>query len=262
MQRGPVIRIIRRSLIRVLAALCLVAILISLCASYSVFVEPRWLKVRHVRLSDRPGLRVIHFSDLHFKGDTSYLKKVVATINGLHADIVCFTGDLIEDARYLDEALGQLAEVNKPMFGVAGNHDLWEIRSFGKVEQAFQHTGGHWLTNTAVFVSARNVQLFPRWDVTAGNPEAAGSRQILLIHYPKAVKSIRNRRFDAILAGHTHGGQVQLPFVTRRLIPYDIELDKGLFRTPAGPLHVNPGVGTYHYSVRFFCRPEITVIEL
>ena len=67
--------------------------------------------------------------------------------------------------------------------------------------------------------------------------------------------------FDLILAGHTHGGQVHIPLLDRPVLadmagPYD----RGLFRAAAGPLHVNPGIGTFLVPVRLACRPEITVV--
>ena len=69
--------------------------------------------------------------------------------------------------------------------------------------------------------------------------------------------------FDLILAGHSHGGQVRLPVFGPLLVPFGVEgYDAGLYDTPAGPLYVNVGIGTFMLPVRFWCRPELAVIEL
>ena len=82
-----------------------------------------------------------------------------------------------------------------------------------------------------------------------------------MTHYPLDADSVRGH-YDLILAGHSHGGQIRVPFFGAPVLPYRVgSYDRGRFETPAGPLYVNPGIGTYRYAARFWCRPEITVIE-
>ena len=89
-------------------------------------------------------------------------------------------------------------------------------------------------------------------------------KNILLMHYPAWVKKLGGQKFDLMLAGHSHGGQVRIPFYGPLIVPYAVdEFDWGLFQTAAGPLYVNAGIGyIYTYGFRFNCRPEITVIEI
>jgi hypothetical protein len=88
------------------------------------------------------------------------------------------------------------------------------------------------------------------------------TKNILLLHYPAWVKKLGGQRFDLLLAGHSHGGQVRLPFFGALMLAYGVdEYDRGLFQTPNGPLYVNPGLGWFVTRARFGCRPEITVIE-
>jgi predicted MPP superfamily phosphohydrolase len=63
------------------------------------WLEPQWVKTSRLRLSDKPALRFVHFSDLHHKGDRAHTKSVVDTINLLSPDFVCFTGDIVEDSK-------------------------------------------------------------------------------------------------------------------------------------------------------------------
>jgi hypothetical protein len=87
-------------------------------------------------------------------------------------------------------------------------------------------------------------------------------KNILLIHYPAWAKEFKEK-FDLILAGHSHGGQVRLPFYGALIVPFSVdEYDLGLFQTKAGPLYVNAGIGWFPYPIRFNCRPEITVVEI
>jgi len=70
------------------------------------WLEPTWVKVRRIRFgSGRPKNRLVHVTDIHHKGDSAYLRSIVKKINALSPDFVCFTGDLIEEGRFLPEAL-------------------------------------------------------------------------------------------------------------------------------------------------------------
>ena len=95
-------------------------------------------------------------------------------------------------------------------------------------------------------------------------PSRPEAKNILLTHYPADVKNLGDRKFDLMLAGHSHGGQVRLPFYGPLILPSHVdEYDLGFYQTPAGPLNVNPGIGYIgDYDIRFNCRPEITVIEV
>ena len=87
----------------------------------------------------------MHFTDLHHKGDGDYLKLVVSKINSLSPDFICFTGDIMEEEKFLAEALEILSGITSPMFGVAGNHDYWSKVPFTPVHKCFNAGGGGWL---------------------------------------------------------------------------------------------------------------------
>ena len=231
-------------------------------------IEPTWLKVRRLRVGTAPpAQRFVHFTDLHHKGDRHYLKAVVDEINSLTPDFVCFTGDIIEEEKFLAEALAGLSEIKAPMFGVPGNHDYWSKISFAPVHRCFQATGGAWLLDERREIAGGKINLI---GITCNHARQAllplnpAMKNILLMHYPAWVKTLAGQKFDLLLAGHSHGGQVRIPFYGPLVVPYGVdEFDWGLFQTPAGPLYVNAGIGyVYDYSFRFNCRPEITVIEI
>ena len=110
-------------------------------------------------------------------------------------------------------------------------------------------------------IPSKQVALLPMDARNQRVPE--GYKRILLEHHPSVIEQLHDEHFDLILAGHTHGGQVRIPFMHQIFPDFDLgRYDKGLFQTPCGPLYVNPGIGTFHIKARFLCRPEITVIEL
>ncbi len=236
------------------------------------FIEPTWLKVRQLRVGTAPAMhRFVHFTDLHHKGDRAYLQAVVAQINALKPDFVCFTGDIVERAQYLDEALEWLRRIQAPLFGVPGNHDYWSNIPFGPVRECFRATGGDWLLNEhrptpdgkSNLMGLTGGRLFAARDAQAKLPLDATKKNLLLMHYPAWANYLGDQKCDLLLAGHSHGGQVRLPFLGAVVTPTGVEgYDLGFFQTPAGPLYVGAGIGWFHLNLRFNCRPEITVIEI
>jgi predicted MPP superfamily phosphohydrolase len=231
------------------------------------WLEPTWIKVKKIRLSKgKPAHRFVHCTDIHHKGDRAYLESMVKKINEQSPEFVCFTGDLIEETQYLPEALEVLCKIKSPVYGVPGNHDYWSKASFGDFARAFSSTGGAWLMDQVVTTPDGNFSLIGATCFFSGRAQlqpVSKTRNIFLMHYPAWVKRLGNSNFDLLLAGHSHGGQVRLPFVGPLHVPFGVdEYDMGLFQTASGPLYVNPGIGWFPVPIRFNCRPEITVFEV
>jgi predicted MPP superfamily phosphohydrolase len=231
-------------------------------------IEPTWLKIRRVRIgSGQPAHRLVHFSDLHHKGDRQYLQAMVSAVNALAPDFVCFTGDIVEKKEFLPEALDGLSQIKSPLFGVPGNHDYWSKISFEPVFKSFAATGGAWLLDRSHTTADGKINIIGASCLHAPQavlPANPSLKNILLFHYPVWAKKLGGQKFDLMLAGHSHGGQVRIPFYGAPILPYGVdEYDLGLFQTADGPLYVNPGIGYIgNYDIRFNCRPEITVIEI
>ena len=234
-------------------------------AADACWLEPEWLQVRTVRIGkEKPSHRLVHFTDLHHKGDRALLARVVAKINSLSPDFVCFTGDLVEEKEFLPEALDLLRGITSPLYGVPGNHDYWSGADFSVIARTFEATGGAWLVDVQTLTRDGRVNLIGATGNHSPRVELrAGARNILLLHYPADVKQLGTQRLDLILAGHSHGGQVRLPFLGPLVLPTRVdEFDLGLFETKSGPLYVGAGIGWFHLNIRFRCRPEITVFEV
>lgn len=231
------------------------------------WIEPNWLKIRRLRLtSGKPSHRFVHFTDLHHKGDRAYCQSVVTAINSLSPDFVCFTGDLIEEKAHLAEALELLSGIKAPLYGVPGNHDYWSKVPFDGIAECFAATGGGWLLDQQTLTRDGQVNIIGASCVSVNQPvlpAKAGVKNVFLMHYPAWVKRIGDQKYDVLLAGHSHGGQVRIPFYGPVAVPWGVdEFDLGLFQTGCGPLYVGSGIGWFLWPIRFRCRPEITVIEI
>ncbi len=229
------------------------------------FVEPTSLRVTKFDLSrGARDCRFVHFTDFHYKGDASYAADVVRTINELAPEFVCFTGDIVEEARFAPEALGFIEQIRAPVYGSPGNHEYRSGISFSEIERVFALTGGAWLADRSVVLPKHDLEIvgMALWGTRTFTAPRA-SRRVSLMHYPQMANWLGKHRFDLILAGHSHGGQVRVPFFGALWLPDAVgPYELGYYKTPAGPLYVNAGIGTYRIPLRWNCPPEITVVTM
>ena len=227
-------------------------------------VEPRRLRVRQLQTGKNSGCRFVQFSDLHYRGDAAYAEEIINTINRLKPEFVCFTGDLIEDKIYLSEALSFIRQIEAPVYGAPGNHDYWSSAPFPDYIRAFRSTGGDWLIDRSIVLPKYELEIHGMaWAGIHAFKEQQAERRLLLNHFP-AMSDKLGQTFDLILAGHSHGGQIRLPFYGPLIIPDGVgRYDLGQFNTQWGPLYVNSGVGTLsRLPFRWNCPPEITVVTM
>lgn len=217
-------------------------------------------------------LRILHLSDLHFIGTpgTAYYEFVVRTAMQQQADLILFSGDLIDRPELLDAAVRTLQPLTSlaPCCFVLGNHD-WRY-DFEEVRRRLQASG--WRS------VAGSVEIFLLKDrhIAIGGSErpwmgaepvlVANSLcdlTILLSHSPDQLPAAQRLGYDLLLAGHTHGGQVVLPVVGPVFSPsrYGVALASGLFQGAPTTVHVSRGIGAKD-PIRWNCTPELTVLEV
>ena len=251
-----------------------------LCFAYGYFVEPFWPEVTHVRVesaklagASRP-LRVVHISDLHCDPRPRLEERLPDLIAAERPDLIVFTGDSVNSPAglpVLRKLLPRLAAV-APTFAVRGNWDVWY---WGR-EELFGGTGVRELNGEAVKVEAAGTSLWVAGAAYASTEKIQGALRgvppgaftILLYHTPDEILDVAAAgRVDLYCAGHTHGGQVALPLYGAlvTLSKFGKRYESGLHREGDTWLYVNRGVGMEGDPaprVRFFARPEVTVIEL
>ena len=265
--------------------------LCALGAGYAFGVEPCLLLVgRHeVKLGkagSRSPLKLLQLSDLHASPvvSLSFIAKAVQLGLSLKPDLICLTGDFITRGYdQLDgyaEILRSLAD-SAPTFACLGNHDggLWAARRRGyadtsRVRELLARAGVTLLHNTAQAVRIRewNLTLVGVGDMWAGEMQpvlafdslrsVAGGVTIVLSHNPDSKQWLKPFAWDLMLCGHTHGGQVRLPFFGTPFAPVrDKRFVAGLHRWEERWIHVTRGVGNLH-GVRLNCPPEISLLTL
>ena len=235
--------------------------------------------IRLPRLNaDLDGLTIAHISDLHFTGriTSDFFQIVVDRTNDLEADLVAISGDIIDSREcrpWLDDVLGRLTS-RYGVFYVLGNHDLRVHDEAGVRAQLANHgfndLGGRWQLieiNGSPIVLAGNE--LP-WFVPAADmkdcPARCGSKRPLRVaisHSPDQLRWAQVYDFDLMLAGHTHGGQIRLPYIGPIFAPsrYGLKYSAGTFYEDPTLLHVSRGISGTR-PLRFNCAPEITKLVL
>jgi len=247
-------------------------------AFWSIFIETNILVVTKYKVEDEKlrGIRAVLAGDFHIKPyQENRLKYVVKKINAQNPDIIFLIGDYVnmhEDETSfpvlkIAERLSELKPSNK-IFTVLGNHDYY--MNGKKVRKAFVKNGITVLENQSRYVRVKDrlICVAGIEDLTTGFPNLnkalrySLSPTILLSHQPDIFYQVPEK-VNLILAGHTHGGQVNIPFYGAVFVPsqYGKRFDKGFFRENGRKMIVTKGIGTSIIPVRFNCFPEIVVID-
>lgn len=252
-----------------------------LCVLYGMLIEPRRLVVKTLQIGEGPtSTRIVHLSDIHIGGFHMSPKRVEALVdivNAQGADMVIITGDFISghdnkrdhSAAFnadIDAGFRALAGLRAPTFATLGNHDNW----YGKaaVAQGLVAAGVSVLDNAAA-TTPHGFCLVGLADHDTDREEPTAFKScdnnpvIAAMHSPDSFTHMpTDTRLG--LAGHTHGGQVNLPLYGRRVTstavgkPYAY----GLTSWQGVPVYVTAGLGTSILPVRFRAPPEIAVITL
>jgi hypothetical protein len=266
-------RRITRRFVLVLACLGL------LCFAYGYFVEPYWLDVTRVTIvspavtgASRP-VRIAHISDVHSDPSPRLEERLPGVIAGLGPDVIVFTGDSFNSAGgvpVFQRLMGRLAGI-APTYAVKGN---WDIGSWQR-HDPLRGTGVRELDGEGVKVEVAGTALW-LCGASAGNARSVARAlggapadlfTVFLNHYSDEVYEAAQRGIDLYCAGHTHGGQVALPFYGAliTLAKFGKRFEAGLYRVEGTWLYVNRGIGMEGGSaprVRFWARPEVTLIEV
>jgi hypothetical protein len=252
-------------------------------------IEPNWVEVTKVslKLSRLPkvfsGFRLVQISDIHagYWMTPERFTSIVELVKDQSPDLVAVTGDSIlaygrmpGDKPVLDE----FGKVFKKIAGdyetiaVLGNHDYWYDAD--KVKFALERAGARVLKNSVHslerggerFHLAGVDDVYENQDdlgaVLSALPQDGGA--ILLAHEPDfADFSAATGRFDLQISGHSHGGQVALPIIGPLVLPHlGQKYPSGLYKVGDMFQYTNRGIGMTSPTIRFNCRPEITVFTL
>jgi predicted MPP superfamily phosphohydrolase len=257
-----------------------VVALAAIVLAYGWF-EAGWvrLRVRELVLPGLPpeldGLRIAHLSDFHLgvpsRGRRA-AERAVDWVAERKPELVAITGDLLSRPRGEGELLALLAKLPHP-YVVLGNHDYAISRDpFSRPVELGHLVHGSLLLDNAevVEVRGRRIELAgvdPRsWlrKRRSNFAEQDADLRILLCHFPRALDTVPPGRWDLILAGHLHAGQIVLPYGFGKLLLAHpgARYPEGTFERQGTTMHVSPGLGTTFVPFRFFARPEATELVL
>ena len=247
-----------------------------LCVPYGFFVEPFWPQVTRVaihspKLGERP-VRIVEISDLHCDERPRLEERLPALIAAEKPDIIVFAGDAansFEGIAVFRRLMKQLVAI-APTYVVRGNWD-----SPDRTASLFEGTGVRHLTGTPQrldFGGSRIVLSGLDADSGASVEQAflfipKEEFRVFAHHFPDRIHEVSDDGVDLYLAGHTHGGQVALPLYGALITfsRYDKQFESGLYRVGRTSMYVNRGIGMEGGRaprVRFWARPEITVLDL
>ncbi len=266
---------LRRPRLRWLAAALLVPALVF---TWSRFVETRIIRVQETTLAGiGADLDIALVSDIHLGvyKDRAFLERVVDRINRLPVQAVAIAGDLTYEpqGQSLDDLFAPLARIDVPVYVVLGNHDQQAPGPDIDValRSALRKHGVRIIEGEIITVDGvRWVGLGDRWarkdDPAFLRASPSPLPTLVLTHNPDTATDLARNDATLLLAGHTHGGQIRIPWLYRRVIPSAHGFDRGeeFARGLDGDVRVftTTGVGEVGLPMRLFNPPTIDVLHL
>jgi uncharacterized protein len=273
---------LRLFLIRSIKLFLIGCILLFSSSVYAHKIEPKWFEITQHEIVlpqlDRAfnGYRIVQISDLH-AGDginRTQLENVMAAVNDQNPDLVVITGDHITriPKQHLDllDTLAQLHPRDR-VISVLGNHDV--STNPAPLRQVLDRAGVLLLENTVYTLNRDGAALHiagvgdvfykqDRLDLVLAQLPTTGAA-IMLAHEPDfADRTAATGRFGLQLAGHSHGGQIRIPFLSGYVPSLAEKYPIGRYQVGDMIQYTNRGIGISKLYARFNCRPEISVFNL
>jgi uncharacterized protein len=259
------------------------AAVIGIIASYPFYIERKIVQINHYQIpvnnlpENFEGFRIVHLTDLHFHSMESidFYRSIINKANQLQGDIIVCTGDYVSKkntVKEIDIIWPELVKLKAKhgVYSVLGNHDHW----------ANLKRSNYWLNRSGQNLRHRTIKISKGkeniWLGGAGDLDEDFTRvnrlfnttpkdacRIALAHNPDTADLKTKSRIDLFISGHTHGGQVKIPFLGTPIIPVKNKLyANGYHQTKKTAVFISRGIGWSMLPVRFNCYPEIAVLNL
>ncbi len=253
-----------------------VLIVLSLFFIYARFIEPKILLVHNYKIETGFSAKYALIADLHLGiyNDASILKRAVEKIEKSDVEALLIAGDLIYEPNpdTLKELFTPLQELTIPIYAVLGNHDCVgrgaSVRK--KLEKVLTDLGVIIISNKAIELNSITILgLGSRWaredKIALLDKYSKEDKLIVLTHNPDTTLDFKpNHYADLTLAGHTHGGQIRIPYLYQKVIPVQGEVawDRGLYKYKNGQVFITTGLGSIGLPLRFLIPPTIDILTL
>lgn len=270
---------------KILKIFITIIILIILLLLYSRFIGTIGLNTKEYTIEDNnisndfDGMKIVHFSDMHYKRiiTKDRIDKIINEINLINPDIVIFTGDLIDqdseinedDITYLKKVLSKInAKYGK--YSVIGNHDysidieilrsIYKESNFNLLENSYDIIYGK--DNNKLYIGGISTGAFS--DIVLNKMKYdEESYKIIILHEPDYTDEIISLNPNLILGGHSHNGQVNIPYLKKYFVPtgskkyYDEH-----YLVNNTNLYISSGIGVSRYNFRLFNHPSINFYRI
>lgn len=284
---------------KILYTILTIIILIISILLYARYIGTSGLIVKEYKVTNSSipesfyGTKIVHISDIHY-GRTvkkKELKNLVKKINQLNPDIVVLTGDLIDRNTMLTDKMAKvisdiLMEIEPTLgkYAISGNHDYkfdkWAtiINDSGFINLNDRYDLIYKESTKPIFLGGLSTNSYQKEKAleekikvmndyfatrTEENKNAFPDYKIMIMHEPDFIDEINPENYDLVLAGHSHNGQVRLPFIGAIILPPNAKkYYKPYYNVNGTDLYISSGVGTSTISYRFLNRPSINLYRL
>lgn len=273
---------------KILIFTILIFLVFTMTLLWARFIGTSGLKVKEYKVTynnlpeEYHGLKIAHFSDLHYYSNIKEkeLKNIVNNINKLKPDIVIFSGDLFTEKKIKID-LNKMTEILNEIecnlkYAVTGNHDISKLKDFKNV---MNNSGFKILENEyeLIYLNSykpilllglnssinNSINIEDRFNAINDTLNIDTSLNILLLHEPDYIDNINHEKFNLILSGHSHGGQVRLPLIGKIYTPKGAKkyYDE-YYKVKNSDLYVSSGLGSTLYNIRLFNKPSINFYRI
>lgn len=278
--------------IKIIKTTIKILIIISLIIAYGYYIEPKLINTHEYQIKNEritknfEGFKIVHISDIHYGRvfNKKQMQKLVKSINEQKPDIVVLTGDLIDkdtkiDNKLVEEISIELSKIETVAgkYAINGNHDL----KFDEWTNIITNSGFKNLNNTydtiykkgynfMVIAGAStfkdkqgiNDKLKPALDFINSFEKDGSIYNILLMHEPDYIDDLTDNKFNLILAGHSHAGQVRTPFAPIILPTGATKYYEKHYKLDDKDLYISNGLGVSEYNFRIFNTPSYNIYKL
>lgn len=236
-----------------------------------IFYEVNFPKVNKIEIeTDKivagEEIRIVQISDLHNKRFFNNNKEIYNNIKELNPDIIVLTGDIIDrttkDYQYAYSFVDDLIKINPNVYYVLGNHEL-SHKNVNEYKRELEKRGVLLMGDRAE--GYKDISIYGANYYDQKYPNSTNSSFSLLLTHDASLAISNYHNFDLVLSGHTHGGQVELPFIGAVYAPgqgFFPKHAKGLYKIENEEVYVDSGLGNTFLPIRFLNQSQISFIRI
>jgi hypothetical protein len=260
----------------IIGIISILAFLIYLAYKNTKDIQINKIQIDENENSENPTLSILHLSDLHLENISVTPEELADKLKHEKPDVIALTGDFLDRKRTIPKLIPylQVFQDMKPAYGiyaVFGNHDyVLKGNSFLELKNLLLDYDIHVLQNTSRTIKINNQVIniigvddysTNRSDLASAYKHTVPGMNIVLTHDPTVVLKMKDYRFDYLLAGHFHGGQICYPKAYHLVKMGELakkNIIKGLHMHNSSPFYISEGLGQTGFNIRVGSRPEIT----